>query len=739
MNDGQVHLGGAPPAGEPGAPQAGAPPVHPVPPAAPQPNPPVPGQAPPLPQAPVQINNYGDYYRFAANDPHHGDYAEVAADFRAALQGNSKHSPNTLGDRVVAASTAHIPYPMLACYKKPNVANDPGTLHVVHRITKIPLTVVGEPESWDDTNVGIVDDIVHGQYHLAPFPATNFALSPVGGITAVPTAEALLQHIQAHPDTVHPHVADGDPNTDNIRTRLATHIPFDYVPIFLGRALSPLQGYAELHGAATAANQLADLQPLLDFLRLSATAADENSPLGTTAQDWPTLPTPPSARLLGLFSDLLDHDLPGRKAPSSTAPAPTSSVAPLISAIGDLTAEQRPTRLDAEARHSRTSNGNTPQQLWGTHGVLKLLRLTHVHAEGQLPPLWGELAKAPKAGRLAVVQNRFDAERLALGVHTPVQATVSMVSKLVNLSSLFPPDQDQLTHGINPFLFGLTTPSQADQLLQRAHLYRTLYSSGGAPSLTDVVTLEADDDIRVATDVAHLGPSLDGCRVALSAVLGQNHLVVASLNHLRADVGRHMQSLAHRQYSNPTLAAEIQRYVQVVLRQWFMAQADSDTPLPSLIEHHAISHAAMGRVGWGYELPSDIKPTPAPASGLPGSPPGMVPPTAPPPRQGPASEAPGRRREPGSNQIVRKPNGVSSLFADVAARPGVRSRDVRLRCQNANIAFPLNASGGVRCLPYHLRGQCNTNCANAADHRADHSPDEEQQLLAWAQTHWTTE
>ena len=335
---------------------------------------------------------------------------------------------------------------------------------------------------------------------------------------------------------------------------------------------------------------------------------------------------------------------------------------------------------------------------------------------------------SPKAGRLAVLANRFDAERRAIGVYTPVEATVGLVSKLINLSTLFPPDQDELTHGINPFLFGLTTPSQAAQMAQRAHLYQTLFASGGAPTLSDVVTLEADDSVRVATDVTHLGPSLDGCRVALSALLGRAHPMVLSLHAFRTDVERHMHVLSHRQLMQPTIAAEIQRYVQVSLRQWFLLQGDADHQVATTLEPQAVAHAAMGRMGWGYELPPSIKaptvrqaPTATPSAG-----------------RSPAEPNP-RRREPGSNQIVRRADGVTALFQAVSERPGVRSRDVRDRCQRDKVPIPTNSAGGTRCLPFHLRGQCNTNCANAEDHRADHSADEEQELLTWAQKHWAQE
>ena len=378
--------------------QPAPPPVYPVAPA--HPGAPVapqalvdPGQVPlgvlgngPVP--PVHIATYGHYYSLAAHDPFRGNYAEVSSDFRAALAGPSRHSPATLSDRVTAASAAHLPYPMLLCYRRDNDPQDHGTLQIVHRITRVPINVAGPAEPWDGTDVGVVDDLVHDQFNLIPFPSSNFDLTPnavMGGTKYVPTSAALLQYITANPGAFsHPYLDANAPHADQVRVRQATHIPFAYVPIFLGRKLTPFQGFAQLHHSAQTANQLGDLEPLLDFLRAACMASSQAVPISVVAQAWPHLPQPATPRLLQLFSGLVKADLPGRLGGGNAAAAP--NVQPLVDAIGTLADEQRQARLDADNRTKVTAK-KSPSQVWGAPGVQKLIRLTQVASEDQLPPL----------------------------------------------------------------------------------------------------------------------------------------------------------------------------------------------------------------------------------------------------------------------------------------------------------------------------------------------------------------
>ena len=180
-----------------------APPVHPVqPPQGQQPiapaQPPVPqvGQLlapqppqqqaapqPPQPgailQPPVPIlRRYQEYFSVDVKDPHQGDYNDASQDFLAPLQGNSRHNPQALADRVNAASDHDIPMAFVKHCRDPNVANDIGYIQVFLRVSKYPTTVVGPAQPWDGHTYALVGDIVNGQYTIAPFPNTNMNLAP---------------------------------------------------------------------------------------------------------------------------------------------------------------------------------------------------------------------------------------------------------------------------------------------------------------------------------------------------------------------------------------------------------------------------------------------------------------------------------------------------------------------------------------------------------------------------------
>ena len=93
---------------------------------------------------------------------------------------------------------------------------------------------------------------------------------------------------------------------------------------------------------------------------------------------------------------------------------------------------------------------------------------------------------------------------------------------------------------------------------------------------------------------------------------------------------------------------------------------------------------------------------------------------------------------PGQNMIVRNPN-YDDRFATLRDRPNVWSRNVKRQCAERNVQLPKDDAGVIRCLTYHIKGQCNDNCGSAADHHNRHNQEEQVRLYDWANEHWKTE
>ena len=622
----------------------------------------------------------------------------------------------------MAASDHDIPVALVAHCHDMAVANDVGYIQVFLRASKYPTTVVGPAQPWDGNAYALVGDIVGDQFTIAPFPAANFNLAPQG--TWVPTDAAMTTAIAADADGLLAPIAPNAANSEEVRTRLATWVPFSYVPLLLAEALRPKQAFQRVLGAAQTANQVPAVRPLLDFLKVASVGIVGAPDHSAVVAPWPRLPQPPNAALITFFSRKISRDLPNCQA---GGPPDPRQFHPVIAAIDSLTAEQRQQRLDAQARQAASDRGKTPTQFYGDQGVVKLMRLAQVFHETQLPPLWARLASTPKTARLTAVQSAIDEQRAALNVYFDIPVSVAFVTKLVNLN-FAGANQDDLSQGINPFLFGLATPQQREQLEHRAALYRHIHGGTATPSLADTLVLEAPDDVKLATTMQALQHSIDATRAVLSALLGQVHTATTWANDARRALDTCAGDLAVQAAYHPTLPADIQRYMQIELIHWFRQQECSHAPV-AFTAHNIVYEAAKGAMYWRYPLPQSVLPNaPTPAPTL--HPPSVTPPVLPPGPEGPP--------RPGQNSIVRNPK-YDKRFAQIRDRPNVRSRDVKTRCAANNVTLPIGDDGAPRCLPYHIKGQCNDNCGSAADHHDRHTDAAQDRLVTWATEHWKTE
>jgi len=66
-----------------------------------------------------------------------------------------------------------------------------------------------------------------------------------------------------------------------------------------------------------------------------------------------------------------------------------------------------------------------------------------------------------------------------------------------------------------------------------------------------------------------------------------------------------------------------------------------------------------------------------------------------------------------------------------------KAQAVQKKAAKSNTALPNHPDGCPICLTYHIKGMCNTNCAQTHDHVA-WTPAENQALLAWCHLHWST-
>ena len=696
--------GGAPPgpppggAAGPGAPAAGA----------------VPNAA---------IRTYQEYFSDDTKDPHHGDYTAVSTDFAAVTAGNNRHSAENLGQRATAFSSHLVPIAIASLLRQPGIANDPGRVQVFLRPTTYPTTVVGDAQPWDGNTYALSGDIVNGQYTIVPLTiGANgiFQLSPNAN-THVLNDNAMVADIAAHPDDITDHVTADAANAQEVRTRQSTFVPFEFVKLLLPQPLRPKQAFTAVFNAATAANKVAQVRPLLDWLKVAATEAQAGGGQSALIRDWPAMQFPPNAALLSFFGRIVDHDLPDRH---PVAGASMAQYQPVINAVDRNTHEIRETRLEAARRQEAANRPKTVEQFMGTEGTASLLNTCQVTRVEDLPGLWQTIAETPKRHHPVVVQRALDAMRSELSVHTTVFLSVNMCNKIVT-QAFHSGSVDDLTMGVHILLCGMATPTEAVQVEQQRQQYLLIQGNqGAAPALNDVNVIAAPDNVKAATNFYSLLVSIDVYRVILATCFGVNHPLVAYYTRAKNLMQKQADALNVQITRNPLIPVLVQRYMQVHTNQWFHEQPTSVAPVP-FSAMDVISQAAFGNTSWALALPPSLA-TRAPA----GQPP-PIPGAQPPP--GPGGQPPG-----GANSMVR--NGqYDTRFEPIRARAGVRAPNVRRRCQRDNIALPVNANNHPRCLSYHIRGICNAGCGSAEDHRHNHTAAEQDTLFAWAQEHWKNE
>ena len=679
--------------------------------------------APPPPQQPAQptlIQTYRDFYSDETRDPFQNQYAAIEAEFSVPLQGNAQYGPAVLATRLrQAMQQQDMPMAVIALCRDPTNANDMGRMQVFHRHAQHTVRPGSPATPWDGNVYAIAGDIVQQQVVIVPFEDGFF--DRVANAHVVLTDAALHQQLAGNPaaQLVGPH-ALGDADTEEVRTRYCTYVPFRYVPLFLGTSLTPREAWERVSAAVTANNDVANCRPLLDFLRLALTRAAPDTP-SVIARQWPTLMQPADATLIDFFQRFVHRDLPNAH---TTAPGTHQGLQQVATQVGILADETRRTRQDAQDRQARKDAGSTVDEVFGQVSLVSLMRLCHVNNSAFLPPIYADLARNPKKQRQGVLQSAITNAAQALHVRHPVFVPPGVLDKVMSLEWTTP-NPDDLSQAVNPFLVGQPTPSEEIQMRQHLLLQQQVYSGEAAPSLADAQVLSAPAAVRIPTSLTQTLYTLTTFHVYLHVLLGLNHPVTLYVRQLQNALESYQHAMI---YTAPaSMPAWIVRYLQRVLVFWAGSQLSSPLQVP-WPGKDVVSLAAMDDHSWVIPLPPAYLATPN-VPPVPAAPvvPALAPTAAPVPTHPPAGGAP--------QSVVTREGGGDSRFADIAAR-GIPARVVKAKIRTGDLPVPRDARGRQRCLAWTVKGVCNTRCSQASDHRMDHTDDEQNDFLQWCQTHY---
>ncbi|MHA7856415.1 hypothetical protein [Marinobacter shengliensis] len=618
--------------------------------------------------------------------------------------------------------------------RPPNAdADDMGKVVLIHRVTKYAARIGMPATPWDDKLFAFVGEVTHQQIMSVEWDQAFFNQVPAQ--VRVPTNDTAAQLLAQAPAPSHFGPFDAnDAGTKLIRTRRTMYVPPAYVGLFLGQELEPVVAYSRLVGVATADGRLDALAPLVDWLALASTHQAQDQGHSVLARNYPSVPLA-DATLLAHRWSLLTRDLPGLDLSNQNLPG----FQQVAIQVGALASEIRQGNQDTRAARAKSAAPKTPDEYFGPR-LQVLLRLCQVQSAEQLPPVYSALAASKKKQERSILQHYVDEMTDQLNVFHKVIITPSLAKKLAQIE--WPMDDDQnLDHGVHHFHVTYRTPQDQEVLRRLIDSYALVAEHESSATLTDARAFLEADRIDIPKTWSQVRYTLQNMWALSATFLGLAHPNTTAMERaLREYQG--MEALLETLPPPPgvsmhQLPAYFVRWMQIRWSVWTDMQARSPAAIapPQYME---LFTKVRYNEPWcphfppGYLVASTPTPAPAPAPA-----PTPAPAPAPAPTPAPAPHSDGRSQlgdssAPSNSRL----NNLQwkEQFAPFKAAAS-RVRDIKARCQQANIALPKGADGRLRCLAFHVKGMCNERCGQRADHKVATAAEDEV-LLEWCQQHW---
>lgn len=521
---------------------------------------------------------------------------------------------------------------------------------------------------------------------------------------------------------------NNDQGVETVATRKVMYLPFKFVSISLGRALTPRQAWDEIGGAVRAEppEKQATYEPLLNWLkaaliRFDATAVPANH---MPAPRPPTIFTPD---YMDHAANILKRDLP---APSPSATAPTG-LAPLVSAVNQLTSEVVQTRVEAAQRRSDLST-KTIESHYGRATDI-LLRLCQVSSESQLPPVYSVIANSTKRNlRVNLEQHAQQVARsIGLEHYTPI-ITPDLAAKL-STASFKHHEVNKLEDGIQPFLTPAWSSQQREELTTMISVYDTV-QEGASVHLHDLLAMRTIARVAPPATMLQVLHNGQAFRILIEMMLGPLHehtLTFALFMHHLAQALPQLEPLS---LSRAAFPMQIIRYIQLRFSTWINLQVDTHDRVPTPHYAQMLDSIRYQERGWEPFIPPQYytpaagqRPVPTvsnPPAALPSNAPASVP--TPPAARPSTTPATGQRQRVNNTSY----NAAYTVFKE----KNISLQQARSHAGNAH-PIPPSSKGGETCLSYHVLGYCWSNCSRLADHTPQSAADQAA-TVAWCTAHF---
>ena len=592
-------------------------------------------------------------------------------------------------------------------------------LRLIHGLKKYPGDIRTNSPLVNQV-FGYLDDVDEGVAEVVAFDTDVLALTgevnvcTVAHHKAVLVADATIEIVTAR--------ADGDPQTDTIKARKSAFIPFDMVPLVIEKNLSPRQAFLVLHPYMEAAGTLAVSTPLVDFLRVAGTFHTGGAgPLN--GHDEPGKNTRIAKGLTRYMKKkVLFRDLPSLQ-PAVGQNDPT--IAALTGAVNTMANTQLRADAQNERRRDEREQPTTIPEAFGEDNVQKLLVLCNQPASDLLPIVYTKMASKKKREDLhTIVTQAVEKGARSLGMREAPALPVATLS-FIKTFRFHGIDECDIGSGMLPMSFiplgAASAKAKARSIEDTTNAFGYVNMMGTVgQSLTSADAKElAKSKGYAVTDWSECFAQINGYTPYLVTFLGALHPVTVAYKQgivYLEWIKRSLQRALDMKVKPQLAPALLVYYLQLKVRGWFEEQwISSDcVPAPSFDEDFR-RYKQSKNLDWLPDV-SDVPelrtlqaaahPSPPPPSSLGG----LVSAPQKPKRNASTSTIGERYKNPDWEQRYQEDNEFAKRVRDWRVTKA-------LAIMKANgKGSPKTVGAKDRCVTWHGKGFCFTNCNLKYDH-----------------------
>lgn len=645
------------------------------------------------PQPQALTLTFGDLY--ATSDTYGGDYREVM-DYFTPTPGapNQWDAPHKLDSLVGIEET---PNAYIGIFE--NGAQPEGRVRLLHCPSRY-TGILGNPSPLNGEIFAVLDDIVGAVATFVYFPDDAMELCAVTRIPATFADATAAWNNEPNAILLDPVAA---PNGREVQVPHLMHVPAEYIPFFMGRQLTPRQLAAEVLPVIEGDGRAGQMQTFVDWCMIAGTATaagGDHSRLVRPALRAPVADAP----FLNWTRRTINRFLPDVATASTNAT--TLATTRIANIMTDVLTEQRASRQDAQDARERATSPRSVSEFFKEHGTVKLLSLTQVDSEEQLPEIWSQVASATNKREREAIETIFRQVANALGIPELCPVVTPNLAKKITSLRLAGTNLQDLEEGVHPFTMVIMDHStdSGEQAYQAAieatRDYDDMMAGGGHADLNDLRAIK-NSKVLLPETFELARAMLQAYKVTLIAILGEAHPVVLEYNRfLTTYTNRESFYVGCLRRTDLALGpARLLRYVQLAMRAWFQGVWEAPTTnAAGLIRtpplYDVLDKMMMGDVSWLPTMPDRYIRAKTPAGS-------------------PTPDKDTSRTK--ASQVINRHR--DSRFDDF--KTGIQKTKFNDAIRHAGTAPPnVTRNGGEvpLCASYHLRGTCFSNCSRRATH-----------------------